>query len=92
LGNAVEDTTETFTVCELQQRNRMETPQGDWSSAEWVGFFPAGTELDAGDAVELDDFTYEVIGAPWPARNPRTQVESHVEATLNLTGPSELES
>ena len=74
-------------VCEVQQQRRTEDRErGEASEADWLGIFPAGTDLDTGDAVEVDGLgTFEMVGAPWPARNPRTQAESHVEATLRMT-------
>lgn len=86
LGNQVDTETLTAAVCEIQQRQRGETPEAEWSKAQWVGFFLAGTQLDTGDAIRVDGLgTFELVGAPWPVRNPRTQAESHVEATLSKT-------
>lgn len=82
-GNEETAPTRTETVCEVQQRRTDEVTEGEVSDAEWLGIFPAETELDTGDAVEVEGLgTFEVDGAPWPARNPRTQTESHVEVAL----------
>lgn len=75
------------TVCELQQRNRSEAGDaGEISLSDWVVFLPAGTDLRTADKITVDGETFEVIGEPWPARNPRTQLASHVEATVRRTG------
>lgn len=74
---------ETETVCDLQQSRRDEQDdQGELSDTVWNLYLPAGTELTTADKVEVDGVDYEVVGDPWPARNPRTQLESHVEATV----------
>lgn len=68
---------------ELQQRQRAEPPgEGELSASEWLLVLPAGTDIDTNDAVIADGQRFEVTGAPWPARNPRTGAESHIEATL----------
>lgn len=86
-GNAIAGTAEVNTVCEVQQKARGENAEGEPASADWLGIFPAGTTLDSDDVVEVDDLgRFEVIGAPWSARNPRTQQMSHLEATLRRTG------
>lgn len=93
LGDETQDETATVTVCELQraaQRPSDEPPlAGEFSSTVWTAFFPAGTDIDTGDRVEVDGRMYEMVGDPWPARNPRTQAESHVEATLKRTAGQE---
>ncbi len=74
------------TVCELQQRARDETSDpGQVSATEWLVFLPAGTSIATGDTITVDGIRYEVTGQPWPARNPRTQVASHIEATVRRT-------
>jgi hypothetical protein len=88
-GNQTPTETTTEIVCEVQQRSRDEASDTDVSDTQWLGIFPAGTELDSGDAIVVEGLgEFELDGAPWPARNPRTQAESHVEATLRRTaGP-----
>lgn len=89
LGDETDTVTTAATTCEVQQRNRDETSEGDWSQAEWIGFFPADTVMDAGDAVEVSGLgLFEVVGAPWNADTGSSAVH-HVEATLNKTGGSE---
>jgi hypothetical protein len=74
------------TVGELQQRQRTEPlAEGELSSTEWLLVLPAGTDIDTSDRVLVDNQFFEVVGEPWPARNPRTQTESHVEATVKRT-------
>jgi hypothetical protein len=75
------------TVCEIQQKARSESAEGEPASADWLGVFLAGTAIDSDDKVEVDGIgRFEVIGAPCHARNPRTQQPSHIEATLRRTG------
>lgn len=84
--------TETVTtaVCELQQRQRSETgAAGEVSSSEWLLILPAGTSIDTGDTVTVDEIDYEVTGEPWQARNPRTGAGSHIECTLRRTAGTE---
>lgn len=94
-GNADEDTfgrrnsneTPVETVGELQQTQRSEpNTEGEFSDTSWLLILPADTSIDTGDAVEADGQTFEVVGAPWEARNPRTQAPSHIEVTLRRTG------
>lgn len=85
-GNEIPDEQQVETVCELQQRSRQEPGnEGELSDTSWLAIFPAGTELDTGDGLLVDDQKYEMVGDPWIARNPRTRAVSHVEATLRRT-------
>lgn len=71
---------------ELQQTRRSEpNDAGEFSDTAWTLFLPAGTLINTGDAVICDGERFEVVGAPWPARNPRTGVASHIEASLRRT-------
>jgi len=80
---------EVETVGELQQRQRDEqTAGGDVVATTWALYLPADTEIDAGDGIVAGGATYEVDGEPWPVRNPRTGVVSHIEATVRRTGGS----
>lgn len=85
-----EETTETTTstVCELQQRQRTEqTSGGELSDTQWLLILPAGTTIATGDTVTIDGADYEIHGEPWTVRNPRTGVDSHIEATVRrVTG------
>lgn len=85
-GNLVPTITEVETVGELQQVRREE---GEVSDTHWLLILPADSEIDTGDAVSIEGRTYELIGDPWFARNPRTQLLSHVECTLRRTAGSE---
>lgn len=91
LGNEKPSEAELESVCEIQQNRRDEDEsQGELSASDWLGVFPAGTALDTGDAVIVDGLgRFELIGAPWQVRNPRTQTESHVEATLRRVAGAE---
>lgn len=78
------------TVGELQQTQRAEpAAEGELSVTTWLLVLPAGTAVDTGDAVVAGGQTFEVVGDPWPARNPRTRLASHVECTVRRTGGEE---
>ena len=88
--NPILEEVEVQTVCELQQQRRDEPgDHGELSDTRWLLILPAGTAIDTGDGVVVDGDTYEMVGDPWPARNPRTQEESHIEATLRRTAGEE---
>lgn len=92
LGNEVPDETLIETVWELQQKSRDEQPEeGEVSDTRWDAFFLPGTDLTTADAV-IDGLTghvFEVFGESWPVRNPTTQEESHIQATVRRTAGSE---
>jgi hypothetical protein len=89
-GNEIPDEAMTSTVGELQQERRDEPgASGETSDTRWLLVVPAGTVINTGDAVIVDNEVYEVVGAPWPARNPRTGTTSHVEASLRRTAGDE---
>lgn len=88
-GNEIETDDALTTVVEIQQRRRDETDDA-LSDEDWVAFFLPGEDVRSGDAIVVDGHKFEVIGDPWPARNPRTQTESHVECSLRRTaGPED---
>lgn len=76
------------TVCELQQLQRSEHDDAV-SDTLWLIVFPAGTDIDAIDAADIEGERYQLIGDPWDARDPLTQAVSHVEATARRTGEAE---
>lgn len=85
-GNDVDGETTVAVLGELQQIQRTEpVAEGELSDTRWLLFLPAGTAIDTGDAVICDGEVFEVVGAPWPARNPRTGAQNHVEVTLRQT-------
>jgi hypothetical protein len=89
-GNPIDSVSNVETVCEIQQRSRDEQDdQAETSDTLWLLVLPPGTVIDTSDKVHVPGLgDFEMVGAPWPARNPRTQQESHVEATLRRTaGP-----
>lgn len=82
-GDLLVEETTTAAVCELQQRQHTEDDElGELSITVWDLFLLADTDIQTGDAITVDGIEYEVIGDPWRARNPRTQTESHVQATV----------
>lgn len=85
-GNQTSEETTIVTVCDLQQRQRNESPD-EIVASDWLLVLPAGTAIGAGDTVTVDGAgTFEVHGEPWQARNPRTRSISHLEATVRRTG------
>ncbi|MDP2710791.1 MAG: hypothetical protein Q8O56_06195 [Solirubrobacteraceae bacterium] len=88
-GDEIATTTTAVTVCELQQRERTEVEdRGEIGRSEWLLVLPAGTPIDLGSTVTIDDRAFEVSGEPWHVRNPRTGQLSHVEVTLVRTTTS----
>lgn len=89
-GNAVPDEFLVETVGELQQQQRSEpVAEGELSDSRWLLVLPAGTLIGTGDAAIVDGEVYEVVGAPWPMRNPRTGAPHHIEATVRRTAGDE---
>lgn len=96
-GNRKSAVEEIATVCEIQESKRSLSGRsseaggsGEVSDAEWLGIFPAGTPLGTADSIRVDGIgELEVVGEPWPARNPRTQAISHIEAPLRRTAGGE---
>lgn len=88
-GNETETVEEIETVSEVQKQQRADEEPGDegeMSDTKWVGFFPAGTELQTADAVRVEGIgVLELVGDPWAVRNPRTQTISHLEVPLRRT-------
>jgi hypothetical protein len=83
-GNDIPKVTNLAVKGELQQRSRDEA-EGTISQTNWLLILPAGTPIDGNDAVVVDGDTYEIIGDPWPAWNPRLGRYEHIEVTLRRT-------
>lgn len=82
-GNEIPGVTLIDTICELQQRQRSEPGDEDETSdSTWTLFLLPSDALGTGDVVIVAGERYEVTGEPWPARNPRTGVVEHIEATV----------
>lgn len=85
LGNEIPTEALVVSEWELQQRRRDEPEgEGELSATEWIAFFQSSAELSTGDAV-IDHDTgrqFELVGEPWPVRNPRTGEASHVEVSV----------
>lgn len=75
--------TQTF-ACWLSQTQRSEaTANADVQHETWVLYLEvAAAGVEGFDRVTVDGITYELDGPPWPARNPRTRLVTHVECTL----------
>lgn len=85
-GEPTRGTTSVAVLCEIQQRRTEEPGEaGEFSIANWDGFFPSGTAIDTGDAVVAPTKgTFEVIGEPWDAEEGSAAV-NHVEVALKRT-------
>lgn len=84
-GNAKVTETRVDTVCELQRAFRATEEDerlGETSDTLWNVYLPAGTLVSTAAALEIDGQTFELVGEPWAVRNPRTGVESHMEARV----------
>lgn len=90
-GDKVKNETVVQTVCELQQRSRKEEDgKAELSDTGWRAYFLPDIRPRTGDVLIVDSEEYEVIGDPWVARNPRTKLVEHVEASLRRTaGPGD---
>jgi SPP1 family predicted phage head-tail adaptor len=88
-GDPVYETVETETRCALQKvSGREHEDGGETSDTTWRAWFPWGTALDTGAAVEAKGRRYEVVGDVWDADEGSRSLW-HVEATLERTsGPS----
>lgn len=81
-GNPTESESTATTTCHAEQRSRTETSgESVVQVEEWLVMLPAGTTIDAHDKITVGTLALEVLGPPWPVRNPRTQTTSHVEVT-----------
>lgn len=80
-GNPDQTEATTSTVCYAEQRSRSETKdgKGEVQQEDWLVILPAGTTVNGLDKITVGTLVLEVVGPPWPVRNPRTQSESHVE-------------
>ena len=75
----------TAAVCYAEQRQRSETTvNGDVQAQDWLVMFPVGTVVAGADLVTVGGLLLEVVGPPWPVRNPRTQSQSHIECTARM--------
>lgn len=94
-GNPIPVETTFSAACELQQVTRSEdTVDSDQQAHDWNLYLaPTGTaddvivetELDGSDRVAVAGVPYEVIGPPWPVRNPRTGALIMIEARVRRT-------
>jgi hypothetical protein len=88
-GNDIPTVVDVNVLGELQQRTRDES-EGTISQTDWRLYLPANTPIDTNDVVKVGGETYEVIGDPWQAFNPRTGQYEHVEVSLRRTSGEEI--
>lgn len=95
-GNPVPSEMVLTVACELQQKDSQEmTVDSDRQRTDWNLFTAPSalnslgrtvdTTFDGGDVITIDGVTYEAYGPPWPARNPRTQAVTHLQAEVRRT-------
>lgn len=88
-GNPTDTHSPVTTVCELQQVRRDEPDsQGELSDTQWLAFFHPDEDMGdrpSANKLEVEGNVYEFVGAPWLARYPRSQTDSHIEAGLRWT-------
>jgi hypothetical protein len=87
-GNDIPTKVDVNVLGELQQRSRDEA-EGTVSQTNWILFLPANTPIDTNDVVLVGGESFEVIGDPWQAFNPRTGEFEHVEVSLRRTSGEE---
>lgn len=86
-GNLEEGDTSTFpTVAYLEQQTATEIlVDRETYVSDWKGYLLAGTPIAGRDLiVDAAGVTYEVIGLPDTAYNPRTRADSHVVVNLRV--------
>lgn len=74
--------------CWLSQTQRAEVTDNTAVQQETWDLYlePAAADAVEGfDRVTVAGVTYEFVGPPWTALNPRTQLVSHVECTVRRT-------
>jgi hypothetical protein len=81
-NNIVRAETTSTVSCWVEQTQRSEdTVDTDQQAETYRIFLPAGTTAAGSDRLTVAGATYEFIGPPWSAVNPRTTTTSHIEAT-----------
>ena len=82
-GNPTETTTTSTAAAEIQQTQRDEhTRDANVAEETWLLVLAPTATIDNTDRVSVGGVSYEVIGPPWRARNPRTGDVTHIEATV----------
>ena len=69
-------------ACELQQEVGYDAAGGAIQLSTWRVFLPPTTPPTGWDGITIGAVTYELEGDAWLARNPRTGIDSHVEARV----------
>jgi head-tail adaptor len=77
--------TQTSATAWIAQRSADEIRNATGETSEWVGYFPAGTDVLAEDRITYGSIVFEVAGPPNQARTPwNGAAVHHVEAALRL--------
>lgn len=89
-GNDIPNEDPVEIVAEVQQQDRSEPSQHpDVSNSNWLAFFQPGTVVHAADSLIVDGVEYEVLGEPWPVRDPLSTLGDHIEATVRRVAGDE---
>lgn len=90
-GDPTEQTTTETVACWLAPVQRRgisggteQTALDNTQSDEAALWLPAGTDPTGLDRIAIDDVTWELIGPPLAAMNPRTGQVSHIEAKVSV--------
>ena len=69
-------------TCYLNQTSRDEQTAGDNTQQQtFAVYLPPTITIDANDRITVGADTFEVIGPPWKAYNPRDRRVTHIELT-----------
>lgn len=78
-------TSPVATVGYLEQVDSIETLNDrDTVVSGFQAWLPTGTDVSAFDRLNFGAQTFEVDGEPWQVFNPRTGVQSHIQAKLKV--------
>jgi hypothetical protein len=85
-GDPGETTSTRSWRCWISQSSRDEdTGGGDRQDETFTIYMEPTAKVAGSDRVTVNDATFEVIGPPWTATNPRTGIDEMVVATIKRT-------
>ena len=84
-GDPTWSETSTSALCYAEQLTAFEPGDPHYQAEEWRIILDAAVVLDGLDAIEVDSVRFEVVGPPWYATDPRTNVAHHVELRARRT-------